>query len=586
MSSSINLNINPAFNFGMSFTYSPGNEELDEKKLDDKIFTPVLAGRVDPPEPVLYDIEILVMHKSDDPKIDVSDSEKEKIGNLLHSLPSVTYDQFIKEIRSADLSTTARLFLVNSMNQTLYAYALKENQYASDSEIFAVAQEIITDRIETGKALEHPTANCESIAPFTAKIAQDLGFDADVSTIYGHVVTTIRTENQGIMIIDKGLFVTGTSNFDLARSKYAAYIGMLHPLTRVYGPSGENLGYFPTIEGRLILNMAGYKDPVKNAANSMKNPALITEVKNNPTMTISVDASPSSVISDVGIDGWLWNRLNLNADFYVLGSDGGYNFGAIQDGLVGSFGTGIKFENKRQAFRLNAGYTRGSLDVYYFYSEDQTIWIPDTKRNIIDLYRLSGIYLASFSLGKLSLKAGNELSGAVITTKAKGGHRDSDREVFSVAVPQVSVSLPFRKGNVYVGSAMPIEFVQNDLRVDRNIFINKPKFGVAFMSGGNLDSSLARIGIDAMYRSNRYSDNIDINMSLRKGSRNPSSEIYYSKQWTNLQGYIPDDTSVGVGATLASWGFKIATKVASGKESWPGETRNYTSFLTTLTRSF
>ncbi len=584
MGSSINLNINPAINFGMSFTYSPGNEELDEKKLDDKIFTPVLAARIDSPEPVPNDIEIIVMHKSDNPELDISDAEKEKIGDLFHSLPSVTYDQFIKEIRSADLSTTARLFLVNSMNLILYGYAFKENQYASDSEIFAVAQEIITDKIETGSALEHPTANCESIAPFTAKIASNLGFDADVVSIYGHVATAIRTENQGIMIMDQGLFVTGTSNFDLARSKYAAYIGMLHTLTRVYSPSGENLGYIPTIEGQLLLRMAGYRDPVINAANSMKNPALITEVKNNPMLTIMVNASPSSVISDVGIDGWLWNRLNLNADFYVLGSNGGYNFGAIHDGLVGSFGTGIKFENERQAFRLNAGYTRGSVDAYYFFSEDQTIWIPDTKRNIFDLYRLSGIYLASFPLGKLSLKAGNEFSGAVITTKAEGGERD--REVFSVAVPQVSVSLPFRKGSAYVGSAMPIEFVQNDLRGEANIFASKPKFGVAFMIGGKLDSSLARIGIDGMYKSNRYSDNIDINMSLHKGSNGAGGEIFYSNQWTNLEGYVPDDASVGAGTTIAKWGFEIAVKATYGVESWPGESRDYTSFLTTLTRSF
>ena len=584
MVSSINFNINPVFNFDMSFTYSPGNEELDKKKLDDKIFTPVLAWRVDPPEPVQYDIDILVMHKSGDPKIDVSDSEKEKIGDLLYSLPSVTYDQFIKEIRRADLSPTARLFLVNSINIMLYGYAKKENQYASDSEIFAVVQEMITERIESGSVLEHPTADCRSIAPFTARLVQDLGFYADVSTIYGHVVTTIRTEDQGIMIIDRGLFVTGTSNFDLARSRYAAYIGRLNLLTEVFSPSGENLGKIPTIEGRLILGMAGCKNPVINAADSMRDPSLITEVKNNPTMTISVDASPSSVINNVGIDGWLWNRLNLNADFYVLGSNGGYNFGAIQDGLVGSFGTGIKFENERQAFRLNAGYTGGSLDAYYFFSKDQTIYIPDTKKNSIDLYRLSGIYLTSFPLGRLSFKAGNEFSGVVITTKVKGAEKDWD--VFSEAVPQVSVSLPFQKGNAYVGSAMPIEFVQSDLRGDRNIFLNKPKFGVAFMSGGNLDSSLARIGIDGMYRSNRYSDNIDINMSLRQELSGLGNEIYYSQQWTNLEGYVPDDAHAGVGATVARWGFKMAAKVTYGIESWPKENRDYTSFLTTLSRSF
>ena len=573
------VDFNPTIKFGMSMNYY--SDSKPDKKMDDKIYT-FARNYFVRTHPKYNDI---IKHTNDNAKINIniSESENEKIGSLLRSLPNITYDQFV--VRSAKLSTAAKLFLVNSINAMLYEYAYDYGHYnISNNEIFVAMQSMIKEMTENGSISKHLVADCTSISPFTAKFADDLGLGADAITVYNHAITPVRTKSQGIMIIDKNLFVTGTSNFYLAMTKYQAYTGELSPLTRIMSPSGEIRGIFRTIEGQLILNnMAGFGDPLMNAANSMKNPTLITEVKNNPTITISANASPSSIIGKAGIDGWFWNHLNLNTNLYVLDSSGDYNFGAIQKGLAGSFGTGIKFENNRYAFRLNGTYAKSYLDADKVSSESNSVRIDDTKANNIDVYRLSGIYLFSSALGRLSLKAGNEFSGVMITTKVKG--EDMDGDGFLVTVPQASVFFPLKKGrSIYVGSAMPIEFLKGDFDDNFDASNIKLKLGAAFMAGGSMDLGLGMVGIDIMYKSDQYSDKIDINMNLRKGSSGPGGEIFYSKQWTNLEGYVPDDASVGVGATVAMRGFELGAKAVRSKEFWPGENRDYTSFLVTLTR--
>ncbi|ODS39861.1 MAG: hypothetical protein A7315_10335 [Candidatus Altiarchaeales archaeon WOR_SM1_79] len=570
------VNFNPKIEFGQ--TYSSDNNEA--KKLDDDIrihATPIIGKS--PP----YNIGLCTDHATDDPEIRIADYLESRIESLLYSLPSVTtYDQFLDDVRSIGVGDHARLFLITSINKMLYEYAYKKNQYASNSELFVGAQAIIKEQIETGKASKRSITDCSGIAPFTAKFANDLGLDADVVTFHRHYATSVKTKDHGFLIIDRELFVTGTSNFDLAMTKYQAHTGELSFLARVASPSGETRGILPTTEGQLILNITGYNGPLKNVANSMKNSTLITEVKDNPTITISANASPLSIIGKVGIDGWFWNHLNLNTNLHVLDSRGDYNFGAIQKGLMRSFGTGIKFENEKQAFRLNVDYTKGHLDAYNsIYRRGSRLWTDDAKENNIDVYRLSGTYLASFPLRRLSLKAGNEFSGVVITTKVKD--EELNVEGLLMTVPQMSVFLPFQKGSVYVGSAMPIEFSKEGFDDGLGISNIDSKLGAAFMAGGSLDLGPVKVGIDNMYKSDRYSNKIDTNMNLRKGSSGPGGEVFYSKQWTNLEGYVPNDTEGGVGVTIAGWGFELAAKAAYGVESWPGESRDYTSFLVTLT---
>ena len=579
MTASVSLKNFPpvSWQIGVSGSSSDG---VDKKEVENRASSnvqPLINGDGTPTNKVVLYV------RYSDPSHAISQQEINSVTDIIQTLPQAqTYADFLTLVNSKHLTEGGKLLLLSTINTLLYGYAYdhSRNQDAvSTNDIFSATQGIIQEMLSNGGAGQHPTAICGGISLFTARLAEDMGFDANAVSSYNHFVAFIKLRNGDFAIIDSQAYLTGTPNFDLANSMYQANRGLISPMSKIIDPYGGLRGQLPTIEGRFILNnLAGYNDPVTSAASHMRGPSLspvgFAYNAYNPLLYITTNFNPKGdlTFSSIQLNSNLSQELRLRTSITGFNSYGGYDFGAIESGYAGTIALDWLFgEPGKDYFLTTLSYTRADLNAYWFSDGPNS-----TRKNTMDIYGLYQNYAHQFNIRSSQVRVGNELSEVIMFTSGEGEDQ-SDAAMTMKDSPFVSLYQPFGWGGLYAGYAGDFDFISSNSQADggtsERLFSKlELKYGSAIMGGGNIRVGPGVLGLDAVYKTNPYSDSIKVDLSAKKYFDWADLALSCYNQRSNLNGYVPDQTMVSLGGTFYSGKrFNMNLNGSYGHESWPGE---------------
>ena len=572
----------PIVSFNISMDSTPGGPTGE---FQDIVYAEIY-GTIDMSGNPLPGFSVQLDTPSSDPNIT---SQIPKVEAVLNSMPGSSYEQFASYARR-ELSPTGKLMLLNCFNKLLYKYAYdetKKQDNISNGRVYEVASDLLADMI-AGRGIESlDLMICGGISRFTVDLANKLGFEAKVGNQYNHFVAYVRADDNGWVIFDAKMLITGTNNFNEASSMYQAYVGKASLVNEIINSHGKILAYYPTHEGRTLLNFSNYRDPIAQSIDGMGRqgiPATYSYSVYNPLVSVMMDLSPEGGLSAWGmqLNPILYKRGDIGikafSGFSVFNSQGRCNFGSISDGATGNLGLEIVLgESDAYSHTLKLGYTRAGMNVYNF-----SMGPDELKRNNVNIVDGSYSEVRNFAIGDLKLKVGNTASELFIETSAEG-EAGKDRNLFQKDLPYASLFIPWGRATFHLGAGLPMELVLAITQAE-NIEGHDAwrkavmRYGGVFVAGASVGVGSGELYADAKYLTSPESDSIDIDLNLKKYLGWLGAELSFYNQRSNLRYYVPDENTIGFGLGAAKWQhFRIDANALYGIESWPGEEKDYFS---------
>ena len=540
-------------------------------------------------------LSIVTRSVESNPAFALSPDEKNKVEAVINHIPGSSYDQIANEANS--LSDKGKLYLLGFLNLSLYAYAYDEKQAANGQEVIDYrdvygAVQSIVGAMKSGNEPNSPVGVCGSIAQFTVRLAKDMGFEAQADIVHKHAIALAFDKKDNIIIFDGGVYFTGTSNYDLAMSMYQRSSGSISPVTNIVEANGKRSGSVPTLEGRILLDIAGYRPPVESVSRFVANGGQIDREK-PPTLTGTVEVSGKGdlEVGRISLNGWAGEHFDWSVGGAVLNGGDSYRLGAIDSGYVGSANLKYNRKDGNNIVSAGLGYSFSYLNVKHygeinFYQElfgtnssvDVNIANKGNEPTMLHMIPYSLTYARLIPMGPAELMLGNNFNGVSYITDNKAG-------LFSNSIvhdtPFASVNIPAGDNSLYFGAGMPMEFLLVGISQVDN-FKSMPGItmipGYALIGGGKIKGLGGEGRLNTSYSQTIYGGDLDVNLSYMRENGRLGAKLSYGNLASSMPRFIPDRQEAGFAfmyRPVDSLGFEVGA--SSGRERWPGEGIEYSS---------